>query len=461
MSGSTLTGQDARQSSLSTTTVRTTVRTKSRLGALSTHWLYFPLFVFAVHFIIVQLAATLAFKYGRATWAYDIKHARNGFVLTFHGAWTGIIVPMSRWDGLWYIYYVGKANPTIQTDQLQRFGGTQDTLWPLLPWVIQYGARFTGLAPAVVGFLFVNLCFAVALIALYRLISIEFTPRIARRSLWCLVLLPTSFYFHAIYTEAPFLCFATLAFLAARNNHWFAAAFACLLAATLRSHGLILILPLLAIYRDQVKQGRERWSPKIVVLLLPLAGFWFYGRQWNAAGYNWSAIARIQRKRFEIGTPPWKGIGCAFRDCSYERVISDKPFPQLVPGPDWSWAMQLLNHPSWRLITNLEWRREVSQSGDIDLLFFVGCLLLMAVGLWRLPGWMKVYTLSMLTLVLIRLPFLHPLDGMARFALLLFPLAIVLALLLEDRLTQIIAGSVSLVALVLLTIQFANWYWVT
>ena len=172
------------------------------------------------------------------------------------------------------------------------------------------GARFTGLAPAVVGFLFVNLCFAVALIALYRLISNEFTPRIARRSLWCLVLLPTSFYFHAIYTEAPFLCFAALAFLAARNNRWFAAAIACLLAATLRSHGLILILPLLAIYWDQVKQGRERWSPKIAILLLPLAGPWFYGRQWNGAGFDWNAIVRIQRNRLEIGSPPWKGIGC-------------------------------------------------------------------------------------------------------------------------------------------------------
>jgi len=455
MSGSTLTDQNRSQSELLLATYRATARTESRLGALSTRWIAFPLFVFAVHFILVQFVATLAFKYGRITRAYDIKHARNGFILTIHGAWSDIVVPMSRWDGLWYIYHTGN------TEEMARFGGTQDTLWPLLPWIIQYGARLTGLAPAVVGFLFVNLCFAVALIALYRLISIEFTPRIARRSLWCLVLLPTSFFFHAIYTEAPFLCFAALAFLAARHNRWFAAAFACLLAATLRSHGLILILPLVAIYRDQVRQGRERWSPKIAVLLIPFGGLWFYGRQWGEAGFKWNMIAYVQRKRFEIGSPPWKGIGCAFRDCSYERVISDKPFPQVVPGPDWSWAMQLLNHPSWRLITDLEWRRSASQSGGIDVVVFSGCVLLTAIGLWKLPGWMKVYTLSLLTLVLIRMPFNHPLDGMARFALLLFPLAIVLALLLEDRLTRIIAGSISLTALVLLTIQFANWYWVT
>src|SRR5215217_3320519 len=230
MSGSTLTDLDKSSSELLLATPHATARTDSSLGALWTRWLSFPLFVFAVHFVLVQFVATLAFKYGRVTRAYDIKHARNGFVLTIHGAWTDVVVPMSRWDGLWYIYHVGKHNPT---EEMPRFGGTQDTLWPLLPWAMQYGARLTGLAPAVVGFLFVNLCFAVALIALYRLISNEFTPRIARRSLWCLVLLPTSFYFHAIYTEAPFLCFAALAFLAARSNRWFAASFACLLAATL------------------------------------------------------------------------------------------------------------------------------------------------------------------------------------------------------------------------------------
>jgi hypothetical protein len=67
----------------------------------------------------------------------------------------------------------------------------------------------------------------------------------------------------------------------------------------------------------------------------------------------------------------------------------------------------------------------------------------------------------MLVVVLIRLPLEHPLDGMARFALLLFPLAIVLALLLEDTLTRIMVGSISLTLLAVLTIQFANWYWVT
>ncbi len=172
-------------------------------------------------------------------------------------------------------------------------------------------------------------------------------------------------------------------------------------------------------------------------------------------------MAHIQRLRFEIGTPPWKGVGCAFRDCSYERIVNGKPFQQAIPGPNLSWATQMLNHPSWRLLTDPGWRRAASQSTSIDLLVFVGCLLLAVIGLWKLPTWMNIYVLSMLTLVLIRTPVDQPLDGMARFAILLFPLVIVLALLLEDRMTRIIAGSVSLTLLILLTTQFANWYWVS
>ena len=99
-------------------------------------------------------------------------------------------------------------------------------------------------------------------------------------------------------------------------------------------------------------------------------------------------------------------------------------------------------------------------SGALGVIVTVGCLLLAGIGLFRLPLWMNAYVVSMLLLALIRTPALDPFDHMARFALLLFPLAIVLATLLNDRLTRIILGSLSAVMLVLLTMQFVNWYWV-
>ncbi len=99
-------------------------------------------------------------------------------------------------------------------------------------------------------------------------------------------------------------------------------------------------------------------------------------------------------------------------------------------------------------------------SGSLNLIVTIGCLLLAAIGLFRLPHWMNAYVISMLLLALMRTPALDAFDHMPRFALLLFPRAIVLATLLNDRLTRIILGSLSAMMLLLLTMQFVNWYWV-
>ena len=135
-------------------------------------------------------------------------------------------------------------------------------------------------------------------------------------------------------------------------------------------------------------------------------------------------------------------------------------FGQFDPGARWQWAIDAINHPSWKLVTSVGWRREVAMSGALGLIVTIGCLLLAGVGLFRLPLWMNGYVVSMLMLALIRTPALDPFDHMPRFALLLFPLAIVLATMLNDRLTRIILGSLSAVLFIFFTLQFVNWYWV-
>jgi hypothetical protein len=55
----------------------------------------------------------------------------------------------------------------------------------------------------------------------------------------------------------------------------------------------------------------------------------------------------------------------------------------------------------------------------------------------------------------------HALMSMPRFVLVLFPLFIVLAKLLRPRVLRIPWFVVSTTLLVLLTVQFALWYWVS
>ena len=88
-------------------------------------------------------------------------------------------------------------------------------------------------------------------------------------------------------------------------------------------------------------------------------------------------------------------------------------------------------------------------------------LVLAVIGLFRLPLWMSAYVWPPLIVPLFQPSTVHPLMSMPRFGIVLFPLFIVLAMLLKGTWTRIIAGSVSVLFLVLLTMQFANWYWVS
>src|SRR6478609_7933674 len=216
--------------------VRSDSRPNGWYNALSARTVVFPTVVFTVHFAIVQFMAMLAVRISSSSTTYESVRARQGFVSTPQGAWTDIVAPFIQWDSYWFSYSARSGFRYGTLDQMDRFGSTADTFWPLLPWIVRSLSVLTGLSPEVAGFFLVNCCFAGALIVLYHLILQDFSIGIARRALWCLVLFPTSFYFQAVYTEAPFLLLVVVALLAARRNQWLLAGIVALLAALMRSH---------------------------------------------------------------------------------------------------------------------------------------------------------------------------------------------------------------------------------
>jgi hypothetical protein len=429
--------------------------------ALSARTVVFPTLVFTVHFAIVQLVAMLAFRFGNTSETYESVRARQGFISTLEGAWTSIVGPFIQWDSYWLSYSARSGFRYGALDQMDRFGSTPDTFWPLLPWMIRSLSAPTGLSPEITGFFLINCCFAGALIVLYHLILEEFSIGIARRALWCLVLFPTSFFFHAVYTEAPFLLLVVSSLFAARKNQWLLAGVIGLLAATMRSQGVLLILPMLVIFIDAIRRDRRRWLPGSFFIFLPLIGPLIYGWKWHQAGYSWRSMTQLQQRTLEYGGSPWHSFPCAIRSCTTDITVHQSWIRAALPEASWRWLIQLIEHPSWQLITSSGWRRQAAVSTSLDVVVTLGCLLLVIVGLTKLPLWMNVYLLSLVIVALIRTPVENPFAGMARFALLLFPLAIVLALLLEDRIVRILAACASLTLLVALTIQFANSYWVS
>ena len=133
----------------------------------------------------------------------------------------------------------------------------------------------------------------------------------------------------------------------------------------------------------------------------------------------------------------------------------------------------LLKHPSWRLVSGTtwpsgianerfaNWRDAFARGETLELVVTIGFLALAVIGLFRLPLWMSAYVWPPLIVPLFQPSSVHPLFSMPRFVIVLFPLFIVLAMLLKGTWPRILAGGVSILLLIVLTMQFANWYWVS
>ena len=429
-----------------------TRRLTAPYDALAGHRFLFPLFVFLVHYLIVQVAATLAYVYGTSRASSGPYEGSLGPPRDMTGFWEPLVGPLRLWDGLWYKQIAERG---------YEFGSANAAFWPLLPWVMRYGSDLTGLEPEVVGYLFTNACFLGALIVLYQLIRIDFRDTLARTTLWAIALFPTAFFFTAVYTEAPFLFFAALCLLCARKGEWLAAGVVGLLAALTRSQGIMLLAPLGLLLIQQNGFNIRRWVPNVFYAGIPILGPVLFGWRLEQAGHSWRSFIDVQSEWYRTSAMPWETFRCATRGCELELTVYGRTWMQPADGADWGWARQLWENRSWAFFTSGDWRNYVANSDTLELVVTLIFLGLAVIGLFKLPIWMSAYVWPPLIVPLFQPSTVHPLMSMPRFVIVLFPLFIVLAMLLEGRWVKIISALVSVTLLVLLTIQFSQWYWVS
>lgn len=409
--------------------------------------LSFPLLVGAIHWLIVQISASLGQRYGESrapSLALQIP------VEPHAGELSRLIVdPLRTWDGLWYRLIA------IEGYDLHV---AQAAFWPLFPWAMRALSDLTGMSTDVAGYLIANVSFFIALILLYRLVSLDFDERVARVTLWAIALFPTAFFFSAVYTESPFLMLLVGSLYAARRGSWWLAGVVGALAALTRSYGMFLVAPLGLLFIQERGFYLRRWIPTALAPALPLAGpaifSWHLDRVWNDP-WAWK---NVQEQWNRFSAMPWQTLRYAFSR-SPENIRRRIANPD---GADWSWLRTLREDFTWSTIASQEWRDHVANSDTLELvctLLFFGLAL---IGLWKLPLYMSVYLLPGLIVPLFQPSSVHVLMSMPRFGLTLFPLFVVLGVLLAGR--NWIARPLALVStalLVLLTIQFSTWYWVS
>lgn len=435
-------------------------------------WIGYPVMVGIVHLLIVQIAAALAYRYGTSTTPsppYQIMPPPH----TGISHW--IVDPMRQWDGLWY--------RLIAIDGYSK-ALANAAFWPAYPWAMRGLGDITGISYDAAGWIIANVCFFVALILLYRLVSLDFDPSIGKATLWAIALFPTSLFFSAVYTESPFLMLIVGGLLAARLRQWWLAGVLGALAAATRSYGVFLILPYAVLFYQQNGAYLRRWIPRALPVVLPVLGPLAFSVELNHAlknnqrathhRYSFDFIGRhiaftlheplawkdVQEQWNRYSAMPWETLRWAFSSSPRGRLVPQNEFSHF-DGAYWGWLTELIHHPSWHLITSSAWRHTVAESDTLELVCTLGFLALAVIGIVKLPAYYSVFLIPGLIVPLFQPSSVHALMSMPRFGVTLFPLFVLIGMGLKSRWLGIPAGVLSAALLVLLTIQFSQWYWVS
>lgn len=440
----------ARRGNVSDNTTRVFSGRKTSTGFMASWW-KFPTAVWLVQLLVVQITASLAYAYGTPTAPSNPRD--HPFVPL--GGWVGKIVnPLQLWDGLWY---------RLIADEGYAQWPAKAAFWPMFPWMMRVLHDLTGMSYELAGFLIVNICFLIALILLYQLVMIDFDASVASVTLIALAVFPTSFFFRIVYTEAPFLMFCVAALLCARLGRWWWAGVFGAFAALTRSYGMFLVLPFAVLFWEQYGATiRKRIPVTLLAVPMPLLGPAIFSWRMKVIFDDWLMWKNIQEQWARYSAKPWETLVWAFQERSPENLIHYARNPGLGgDGADWGWLHDLWSQHSWALIASNRWRMDVANSDTLELICTILFIVLAIIGLRILPLYMSAFTIPGLVVPLFQPSYVHTLMSMPRFGLTLFPLFIVLGVLAAKSRIGIPLAAFSTVLLILFTIQFSTWYWVS
>lgn len=327
----------------------------------------------------------------------------------------------SRWDAGLY--------RSIAVDGYRYSDGALPTVafFPLLPIAMRLLTPLTGNVLDA-GLLVTNSALLLSVMLLYRLVAREWDDATADRTVWYLLLFPTSFFGSANYSESLFLLCSVAALYAARCQRWFSATVAGVLATLSRPVG-VLVAPLLLVeWWTQRRRNPQTGRPPLIAALASvdaLIGLFAYMVYLQIKFDDPLAFLHAQAYWGRTQRSPLSLVGDLFK----------------LPPDGWSAAL-----PAGRVPINA-W---------IDAL----CVLLfivLGVVLLRWRRWSEAAFVLLGTFIVINS---GAWISQRRHVWVLFPAFVVLARWGEQRWVDRLITVVFLLGLGLFTAMFANWYWV-
>ena len=251
------------------------------------------------------------------------------------------------------------------------------------------------------------------------------------------------------------------AILCARIRKWWLAGLLGALAALTRSHGIFLVIPFAVLWVKQNGFYLRAMIPKGITVAMPLLGPVFFGAYLERTQGNWKNFIDVQGAWNRGFAWPWKTFDCTINGCvldvhQYGRIETFTAKPM-----SWDWLRQLISEHSWSLITSQEWRDSVARRDTLEFTSTIFFIVLIIIGFKVLPLYQSLYLVPGILIPLFQPSSVHPLMSIPRFGLVLFPLFIVMAILFRRRIIYLPLAVISTVLLILLTLQFSSWYWVS
>lgn len=211
-------------------------------------------------------------------WGVALVASRSTPWLTGPTGWSPDLArrmtPLARWDSGWY---VGIAESGYQAPPTRVGQETNHAFFPLYPLLMRGVARVTGLETSRAGALVSALALLLATALFARWVSGRFGEERVRPALLVFLLLPTSFFFAAVYSESLLVFLSLAAVLATEQRRDARAVLAGLLAGLTRVSGLVLAPYLfLSSWRARRAAGEPGTRALLHAVLVgasPLAGF--------------------------------------------------------------------------------------------------------------------------------------------------------------------------------------------
>jgi mannosyltransferase PIG-V len=336
----------------------------------------------------------------------------------FGPAGNAVVAPLARWDSVWYLAI---ANDGYPADDARR-----TAFFPLYPLLLRTADTVVR-SPILAGALVSLVCFGIALVVLHRLTELELGAPAARATVWAIALFPGAFFFSAVYSEALYLALSIGCVYCARTGRWAWAGTLGAMGAATRSAGVLLVVPLAAMWLAQADGRRRRVSDAAWIALVPAGLAAFCGALALGGGDGFAPMHA--------------------QDIWYRHFAG--PFVGVWDGTAAAWrGLHDLGEPAAR--------------ADLVLFACLAATMPMVIAvLRRLPAAYGAYVLAALALPLSYPVGPQPLMSLPRFVAVLFPLFMALGAWLAEgsRLRRAAVLAPSAAGLAVVSAVVSTWHW--